>query len=191
MRARIARMDDLRYPDRQVRLRLRPVTRTASRLDSMDRGCAGALRRPSSACPMRSSTRPTVPSGWTRAPGRPPRARQPHERLHPVQAGADRRRRRRSSHTTKTRGHGFPTRRGPSTISLTLLEALHRRWVILLESHDELGLRAARWCIRTGVRSATTGCCSSTRGTAGTTRRTSPRCGSEKDGRSQELGARS
>ena len=23
-----------------------------------------------------------------------------------------------------------------------LLEALHRRWVILLESHDELGLRA-------------------------------------------------
>ena len=61
------------------------------------------------------------------------------------------------------------SRETPIETSLTLLEALHRRWVILLESMQERGLPAARSRIPSAASSPTTGCCRCTRGTGAIT----------------------
>ena len=92
------------------------IEQTPARFRALD---AGSLTESQLDTPYR-------PGGWTDPPGRASRARQPHERLHPHEARAHRRRADDQDVRRTTWAELPDAKTGPTDMSLALLEALHR-----------------------------------------------------------------
>ena len=81
--------------------------------------------------------------GWTGAPGRASRCRQPHECVCPLPPGADRGQARPSSRTTKRSGPSWPTSTTEDpAVSVQILDGLHQRWHAMLVAMSDARLRA-------------------------------------------------
>ena len=116
-------------------------------------------------------------------PGRAPRAGKPHERVHALQAGADGRQPDDQAVRRRSRGSKLgDVARTPIETSLALLEALHERWVTLLEVMTARGLRAAADASGERPDDARPDAAALRAGTARTTSRTSRRCARVKAG---------
>ena len=119
VRARMRAWLTSRYPAGKFSFDPAPHARHARRLHQRRSPSAPAALRRGGRRPDRRAARNAVPAGrLDRASGRPSRARQPHERVHPLQAGADRRqpdhqavRRRRPGRASRTPRARRSTRR--------------------------------------------------------------------------------
>ena len=180
----MARMDDLRYPTGRFRFNPDPHPTPDKRhawIQAIRDSAVCAPRRPRR--PVRPPARHAVSAGRLDGPAaRPPRARQPHERVRPLQAGADRGQSRRSSRTTKLRGRSC---RHASDADRRRRSRCWRRCTSAgSPARVDAGRRFRPFarCIPSTARSPPAGCCSSTRGTALTTWHTSRRCDSGRAG---------
>ena len=164
-------MSDLRYPIGAFAYDSSPHSRQARRMDPSDRRGPVADRAAVSGLTERQFDTPYRPGGWT-----------VRQVLHHVP----------DSHLNAYCRYKFAltednptikpydeaawanvadTPRTRPEVSLALLDALHARWVVLLESMSR-PTSGGRSSIPSAGRSRSTGCCSSTRGMDATTPRT-------------------
>ena len=123
---------------------------------------------------------PYRPDGWTVRQVRAPRARQPRQRLLPLQARADRRQADHQGRTTRRPGRSVADT--AAYAARHVAGAARRAAPALGDSArvDDGGrFRAPAVSTRNAVRSTSTGCCSCMPGTAGITPRMSRRCARE------------
>ena len=148
------------------------------------REAPSALRAALAGLDQPSSTRPTA-----RAAGRCARWRITSADSHlnayiRTQARADRGRSHRQAVRRSRRGRCSRTAKLPVEVSLRLLDAVHERWLVLLESLSETAVDRGPSCIpRSGADPARPAGSRSIPGTAGITSRKSRRCGNAWAGR--------